>query len=179
MANYYDALKLTDEDALKADFNTKFGTTHDIDDIRLVLGSRHVTTWYREWKAERNGLKLVPEHWRDLDLPPADWQKAQEAKTAISVGRKKYQEALAKASVRYKAEQTAAKKTLDAIEKARTPMLKALEGGYEQLEMSEQIDYTTATGDPKAQASKRASILSIARTRWLQNVKANKDPFTP
>jgi hypothetical protein len=165
-----------DNDLVEA-FNAKFGLTATPETVSRVLGSPHVRAWYKEYRQTLALEASIPAHWRDLGLTAAEWSAMAVARKARQKTRAACAAAIASASRTFNdAVQTANTTCERNLQVNSSPMLLALEGGYEQLPLAVQVSIeSNGPGDARDAALKEA--LETARRQWIIDARAGRRPF--
>jgi len=122
---------------LLACFNRDFGTALvDVDVLKRLLGSRTVRAWQAGWKVARARALALPTDWQALGLTAEEWEACQAGRRARKQARAQYSQEVSAAAATYKAAVTAAEATLQGrLGSNDTPLLRALELGYEDLDI--------------------------------------------
>lgn len=163
-----------DEQALVDDFNAQFQTSKSLEQIRAVLGSKHVHEWYVGWRAARSLAKSVPVHWEIVGMTPQEWQGTQAGLQRIRAARAAHQAAVTRAATAYRAAVAQADGALTTATAGTTNLELVVLGGYEDLTLPEQFLVTEAGGISTAAGK---AVLEAARQRWLDEARQGRRPY--
>jgi hypothetical protein len=163
--------------ALTAAFNANFKMALKHEVIVKILGSPHVRGWYAEYRAGIAAQSSLPAQWKEAGLTPDEWKGVEVARTARTGVRSAGQERLAAAAQTYKDACAAinAEITLGLAAHA-SPLVLAVEGGYEQLPLAAQARIEGREGAEAREAQLKAE-LAAARKGWVKLARDGKAPF--
>ncbi len=142
-----------------------------------MLGTKKVVPGYQQWRGQKSVVQSLPDHFKDDGMSPAVWEGLE----AVRTQRKKIRAELA-AEINALAEKY--RKELLALEKAfqveldntSSPWIKVVEGGFQHLELVEQLAIEQKDTPAERKVALNAALLK-ARKRWVEKARAGEEPY--
>jgi len=180
-----EARKAAVNQALKADFDEKFGGNTPLAVIQKVLGSTRAAHWYADWEMCVQGKSAIPADWRELGMTPTEHAAMMANAKAIAAVKKAYADRCEAIAKQAKADREAAAAAMGAaIAPLATAWTVLGELGYADLSLDDVIRIESAPDAVAREAAVKAALTALRQER-LQEVRriaaggvvAADDPF--
>jgi hypothetical protein len=162
---------------LVSDFNKKFSTTLELDQIQSMLGSVFVAPWYKEWKKKWAQQLSLPEQFREVGFTEKQWATIITQEQLASTSRAEIQRKRDKLAKEYKqAIAKIAKEEKDVIKNATGWLVAIKNLNVEQLTFSNQVTLSKTELKNKNTVGQEL-ITKTQKDLLVQGEQATKDYF--